>query len=37
MFAVLHEPEAADAVIARARRELDPTLWAWSGMTAAGI
>lgn len=36
MFAVLREPEAADAVIARARRELDPTLWAWSGMTAAG-
>ena len=34
MFAVLHkaDPVEADAVIAAARAELDPTLWAWSGI-----
>lgn len=31
MFAILHDPAMADAVIAAARAELDPTLWAWSG------
>ena len=31
MFAVLHDLTKADAVIAAAREELDPTLWAWSG------
>jgi 4-diphosphocytidyl-2-C-methyl-D-erythritol kinase len=31
MFAVLHDLATADAVIAAARAELDPTLWAWSG------
>ena len=31
MFAVLHDPAKAEAVIAAARAELDPTLWAWSG------
>ena len=32
MFAVLHDRDSADAVIAAAREELDSTLWAWSGM-----
>jgi 4-diphosphocytidyl-2-C-methyl-D-erythritol kinase len=39
MFAILRDPQAAEAVIAAARDELDPTLWAWSGLiggTAAG-
>lgn len=31
MFAVLKDPQAAETVIEAARRELDPTLWAWSG------
>jgi 4-diphosphocytidyl-2-C-methyl-D-erythritol kinase len=31
MFAILRESADADAVIEAARRELDPTLWAWSG------
>ncbi len=31
MFAILHDPEGAEPVIQAARRELDPTLWAWSG------
>ncbi|MCW1883115.1 4-(cytidine 5'-diphospho)-2-C-methyl-D-erythritol kinase [Luteolibacter flavescens] len=31
MFAVLRDPAMAGAVIATARAELDPTLWAWSG------
>jgi 4-diphosphocytidyl-2-C-methyl-D-erythritol kinase len=31
MFAVLHDAAGAEAVIAAARAELDPTLWAWSG------
>jgi 4-diphosphocytidyl-2-C-methyl-D-erythritol kinase len=34
MFAVLREPEEASALIRAAREELDPTLWAWSGLTA---
>lgn len=32
MFAVLHDPAAAETVTAAARVELDPTLWAWSGV-----
>jgi 4-diphosphocytidyl-2-C-methyl-D-erythritol kinase len=32
MFAVLHESAGAASVIDAARRELDPTLWAWSGV-----
>jgi 4-diphosphocytidyl-2-C-methyl-D-erythritol kinase len=31
MLAVLTDPGAAAAVIAAARHELDPILWAWSG------
>lgn len=31
MFAVLHDLQGAEAVIEAARRELDPTLWAWQG------
>lgn len=31
MFAVLHDPQGAEPVIEAARRELDPTLWAWNG------
>ncbi|MCW1921792.1 4-(cytidine 5'-diphospho)-2-C-methyl-D-erythritol kinase [Luteolibacter arcticus] len=31
VFAVLRDLAMADAVIAAARAELDPTLWAWSG------
>lgn len=31
MFAILRTLDDADAVIEAARRELDPTLWAWSG------
>lgn len=34
MMAVLHDAGAAPAVIAAARHELDPVLWAWSGTTA---
>jgi 4-diphosphocytidyl-2-C-methyl-D-erythritol kinase len=34
MFAILRRSEDGDPLIERARRELDPTLWAWSGMTA---
>ena len=33
MFAVLRDPAGAEALIAAARAELDPTLWAWSGFT----
>jgi 4-diphosphocytidyl-2-C-methyl-D-erythritol kinase len=33
MFAVLKDPAEADALIAAARAELDPTLWAWTGFT----
>jgi 4-diphosphocytidyl-2-C-methyl-D-erythritol kinase len=36
MFALLRHPGAAPAVIAAARAELDPTLWAWSGMIGEG-
>jgi len=32
MFAVLRGPAMADAVIEAARAELDPMLWAWSGL-----
>jgi 4-diphosphocytidyl-2-C-methyl-D-erythritol kinase len=35
MFAVLRNPVEADALIAAARAELDPTLWAWAGFTDA--
>lgn len=31
MFAVLADPAVAEDLIGRARRELDPTLWAWRG------
>lgn len=31
MFAILRSPGEAGSVIEAARRELDPTLWAWSG------
>lgn len=31
MFAVLHDLQGAESVIEAARRELDPTLWAWRG------
>jgi 4-diphosphocytidyl-2-C-methyl-D-erythritol kinase len=31
MFGVLHDLRAAESVIDAARRELDPTLWAWQG------
>jgi 4-diphosphocytidyl-2-C-methyl-D-erythritol kinase len=34
MFAVLRTGEEAGPLIAAAREELDPTLWAWSGETA---
>ena len=33
MFAVVHELAEADAVAARAKEELDPRLWSWSGRT----
>ncbi|HEY8991528.1 MAG TPA: 4-(cytidine 5'-diphospho)-2-C-methyl-D-erythritol kinase [Luteolibacter sp.] len=33
MFAMLRDPAGADALVAAARAELDPTLWAWSGFT----
>jgi 4-diphosphocytidyl-2-C-methyl-D-erythritol kinase len=33
MFAILRDPASADALIAAARAELDPTLWAWTGLT----
>jgi 4-diphosphocytidyl-2-C-methyl-D-erythritol kinase len=33
MFAILKDPAEADALIAAARAELDPTLWAWTGFT----
>ncbi len=36
MFALLRHPGAAPAVIAAARAELDPTLWAWSGTIGEG-
>lgn len=32
MFAVFHDAAGAEAVIAAAKAELDPTLWAWSGV-----
>ncbi len=32
MFAVLRDLQSADSVIEAARRELDPTLWAWQGV-----
>lgn len=32
MFAVLHEAGNAEAVLAAARSELDPTLWSWHGV-----
>ena len=32
MFAVLDDPSKADEIIAAAREELDPTLWAWHGV-----
>lgn len=35
MFAVLHDSQGAEALIEAARVELDPTLWAWSGMIGA--
>ena len=35
VFAVLEDRGVADALVAGARRELDPTLWAWAGMTSA--
>jgi 4-diphosphocytidyl-2-C-methyl-D-erythritol kinase len=35
MFAVLRDLAEADALIAAARAELDPTLWAWTGFTDA--
>ena len=31
MFAVLHDLQGAETVVEAARRELDPTLWAWQG------
>lgn len=31
MFAVLHDLQGAEDIIEAARRELDPTLWAWQG------
>ena len=31
MFAVLRDLQSADSVVEAARRELDPTLWAWQG------
>lgn len=31
MFAVLKDPKCADRIIESARRDLDPTLWAWVG------
>lgn len=36
MFAVVREPAAGEVLVAAAREELDPTLWAWSGLSAAG-
>lgn len=33
MFAVLRDPAAADALIAAAKEQLDPTLWTWAGTT----
>lgn len=33
IFAILHDPTTAPTVIAAARQELDPELWAWSGLT----
>lgn len=35
VFAVLHDLQSAKTVIESARRELDPTLWAWSGEIGA--
>jgi 4-diphosphocytidyl-2-C-methyl-D-erythritol kinase len=35
MFAVLHDLQGAETVAEAARRELDPTLWAWSGEIGA--
>ena len=32
MFAVLRDLEIADEIVEAARRELDPKLWAWSGV-----
>lgn len=37
MFAVLKSPAEADTLIAAARAELDPTLWAWAGSTDSGV
>ena len=34
MFAVLRDGTVAEELVAAARSELDPTLWAWSGATA---
>lgn len=34
MFALLAHPELADEMAERARAELDPRLWTWSGWTA---
>ncbi|MCU0795262.1 MAG: 4-(cytidine 5'-diphospho)-2-C-methyl-D-erythritol kinase [Akkermansiaceae bacterium] len=36
VFAVLEDAGAAAEIVAGAHRALDPTLWAWSGWTAAG-
>lgn len=33
LLAILRQPDAAPTVIAAARQELDPELWAWSGTT----
>lgn len=35
VFAVLHDPQSAPAIVAAARLELDPGLWFWTGTTAA--
>ena len=34
MFAVLESPDDASTVVGGALREVDPTLWSWSGWTA---
>lgn len=36
MFGVLHSLEDAEGLIQRAKRELDPNFWSWSGQTADG-
>ncbi len=37
VFAVLNDLNDAPSLIADARKELDPTLWSWSGETAARV